>query len=173
MASVVAGHGQQGVTEKAHRFSTPVTSVTSPNVISVTCRVDSRGYIDPHATFGFVERPSESDIPFDMYTGEFTHHGTSCTFETLVQRFNIADRAVARLGQIVHDLDMKERRYAPPEAPAVERMVAGLQEMHPDDLTLLQHGIGIFEALARSFRITESTASRRMTARSTTKRSRP
>ena len=132
-----------------------------------------RGYIDPPATFGFVERPSGSDIPFDMYTGEFTHHGTSCTFETLVQRFNITDPAVARLSQIVHDLDMKERRYAPPEAPAVERMVAGLQEMHPDDATLLQHGIGMFEALARSFRATESAPSQRATRRTATKRSRP
>ena len=30
-------------------------------------------------------------MPFDMYTGEFSHHGTSCTFETLAQRFHITD----------------------------------------------------------------------------------
>jgi hypothetical protein len=116
-----------------------------------------RRFIDPKATFGFVERPAESDVPFDMYTGEFSHQGTSCTFETLAQRFNIADPAVVRIGEVVHDLDMKETRYAPPEAPAVGRLIDGLQELHADDGTLLQHGMAMFEALARSFSRTEST----------------
>jgi hypothetical protein len=119
-----------------------------------------RRYIDAQAAFGFVEQPADSDVPFDMYTGEFSHHGTLCTFETLAQRFSIADPAVARIGQIVHDLDMKERRYAQPEAPAVERMVEGFQELYPDDQTLLQHGMGMFEALARSFSVTKSAPRR-------------
>jgi hypothetical protein len=124
-----------------------------------------RRFIDPKATFGFVERPADADVPFDMYTGEFSHHGKSCTFETLAHRFNIADPAVARIAQIVHDLDMKERLYGPPEAPAVSRMVDGLQELYPDDGALLEHGMGMFEALARSFRATESTAGRAVSDR--------
>ncbi len=128
-----------------------------------------RRFIDPRATFGFVERPAAREVPFDMYTGEFSHHGTSCTFETLAQRFNIPDRAVVRIGQIVHDLDMKERRYAPPEAPAVERIVDGLRDLHRDDDTLLQHGVEVFEALARSFSATESASGRAAGARTRTK----
>ena len=62
--------------------------------------------------------------------------------------------------QIVHDLDMKETRFAPPEAPAVGRMVDGLRELYAEDDTLLQHGMGMFEALARSFTPTESAAAR-------------
>src|SRR5207244_698984 len=128
-----------------------------------------RRFIDPKATFGFVERPADSDLPFDMYTGEFSHHGNSCTFETLAQRFNIADPAAARIGQIVHDLDMKEKRYAPPEAPAVDRMVDGLRGLYADDDTLLQHGMGMFEALARSFSATESAAVRAASTRTSKK----
>lgn len=126
-------------------------------------------FIDPKAMFGFVEQPADSDVPFDMYTGEFSHHGTSCTFETLAQRFSLTDPVVARIGQIVHDLDMKERRYAPPEAPAVARMIEGFQELYSDDQTLLQHGMGMFEALARSFKATESAASRPVRVRKTKK----
>jgi hypothetical protein len=114
-----------------------------------------RRFIDPKATFAFVERPARADVPFDMYAGEFSHEGTSCTFETLTRRFKITDGAVARIGQIVHDLDMKDGRYAPAEAPAVARMIDGLAELHEDDQTLLQHGMGMFEALARSFSATE------------------
>jgi Chromate resistance exported protein len=67
-----------------------------------------RRFVDPKATFGFAERPADSDVPFDMYTGELSHQGTSCTFETLAQRFNIGDVAVARIAQIVHDLDNQD-----------------------------------------------------------------
>jgi hypothetical protein len=124
-----------------------------------------RRFIDPTATFGFVQQPVEGDVPFDMYTGEFSHRGTSCTFELLVRRFNIADPAVARIGEIVHDLDMKEHRYRPAEAPAVARMVDGLRELHPDDDALLQHGMAMFDALARSFSATESAAGRSVKSR--------
>jgi hypothetical protein len=131
-----------------------------------------RGFIDSKALFGFAEQPADGDVPFDMYNGEFSHRGTSCTFEVLTQRFNIVDPAVSRIGQIVHDLDMKERRYAPPEAAAVARMVDGLQDMHRDDDTLLQQGMSMFEALARSFRATESAAARTGSGRKRKKRRR-
>jgi hypothetical protein len=131
-----------------------------------------RRFIDPKATFRFVERPADSDVPFDMYTGDFSHQGMSCTFETLARRFNIMDPAVVRIGQIVHDLDMKEHRYASPETPAVARMVDGLRELYPDDHGLLQHGMGMFEALARSFSATESATRRGPGARKSTKRQR-
>ena len=129
--------------------------------------------ISRHLGGEFAERPAESDVPFDMYTGEFSHQGTWCTFETLTQRFNIADTAVARIGQIVHDLDMKDTRYAPPEAPAVERMIDGLRDLYADDDTLLQHGMGMFEALARSFAATEPATRRSAGARKLKKGRRP
>ena len=110
-----------------------------------------RRAIDPNATFVFRTKPRGSEIPFDMYTGDFGHHGDLCTFETLAARFALRDPAVASIAQIVHDLDMKEARYNRPEAPAVGRLVEGLRQMHKDDDTLLEQGIAIFEALSRSF----------------------
>ena len=110
-----------------------------------------RRFIDPHAAFAFVEQPSDADTPFDMYVGEFSHQGSLCTFETLVERFGLRDATVRRIGQIVHDLDMKESKYAAPEGPAVGRMVDGLRSIHANDHVLLEQGISMFEALARSF----------------------
>ena len=110
-----------------------------------------RRFIDPNATFAFVDQPTGSDVPFDMYVGEFSHQGSLCTFETLAERFGLRDTAVHRIGQIVHDLDMKETRYAAPEGTAVGRMVEGLRHVHADDDALLEQGVAMFEALARSF----------------------
>lgn len=52
-------------------------------------------------------------IPFDMFGVKFSHHGEGCTFETLCTVFGITDPAVARIAQIVHDLDLKDGRSAP------------------------------------------------------------
>ena len=110
-----------------------------------------RRFIDPKAKFAFADRASGSDVPFDMYTGEFSHHGELCTFEVLAERFRVKNAAVTKVGQIVHDLDMKDSKYNLPEAAAVERMVDGLRALHSDDATLLEHGINMFDALAHSF----------------------
>jgi hypothetical protein len=109
-----------------------------------------RRFIDSNATFGFVDNPDVTDVPFDMYAGEFSHQGPLCTYEVLSQRFGLtASPAVERIGHIVHDLDMHDTRYGSPEAPAVSRMVEGLRQLHADDHALLQHGAEMFEALSR------------------------
>jgi hypothetical protein len=110
-----------------------------------------RRYIDPKASFAFVDRPTDADVPFDMYDGEFSHQGSECTFETLIQRFGLHDPVVLRLGRIVHDVDIKDARYGLPESVAVAHMVEGLRQLYADDHALLAQGIGMFEALARSF----------------------
>ena len=69
----------------------------------------------------------------------------------LREEFAIDDDVVGRIGRIVHDLDLKEHKYGAPEAEVIGRMVEGLRALHADDTTLLEHGIEMFEALARSF----------------------
>jgi hypothetical protein len=97
------------------------------------------------------EDPGESDVSFDMYTGDFSHQGNLCTFEVLAGRFGLNSNAVSRVGRLVHDLDMKDAKYGAPETPAVGRIVEGLRALHADDGTLLEQSVVVFDALARSF----------------------
>jgi hypothetical protein len=112
-----------------------------------------RRFIDPRARFRFGEKPEKSaaTVPFDMFGVEFSHQGNRCTFETLTRRFAISSPAVNWLAQIVHDLDLKDDRYALPEASAIGRLVDGLRQMYADDSELLERGIAMFEALYRSY----------------------
>jgi hypothetical protein len=110
-----------------------------------------RRFIDPTAVFAFVDKPGAADVPFDMYAGGFGHRGGLCTFEVLCVEFGIVESPVTQIAHIVHDLDLKENKYASPEAAAVGRMIDGLRTVHTDDAALLEQGIGLFEALARSF----------------------
>jgi hypothetical protein len=107
-----------------------------------------RSYVDPRARFTFSERPTAGAIPFDMYEGEFSHQGGACTFEVLARRFGVKEAAVRWLGRVVHDVDLREERYAEPEAPGVALAVEGLRARHESDAELLEAGIALFAALA-------------------------
>lgn len=135
-----------------------------------------RQFIDSHATFAFADRAADGDVPFDMYAGEFSHQGDSCTFEVLAGRFELKSAAITKVAQIVHDLDMKDTKYGLPEAVAVGRMVEGLRALHADDQILLERGMAIFDALAHSFESDEAAApaprSKRATARTSARRRR-
>lgn len=114
-----------------------------------------RRFIDPRARFAFTADrhalPADDAIPFDMFGVEFSHHGGHCTFETLCGRFGIDDPAVARIAAIVHDLDLKDGRFAAADAPTVGAVIEGLQLAIADDGALLERGLELFEALYRAF----------------------
>jgi hypothetical protein len=113
-----------------------------------------RKFIDPSAQFAFATSPDKvrDAIPFDMYQSEgFRHEGDRCTFEVLERRFNIKDTGVRRIAEIVHDLDLKDERFRPPDAPTIGKLVDGLRASIPDDGHLLEQGMALFEALYLSF----------------------
>jgi hypothetical protein len=86
-----------------------------------------------------------------MYEGEFSHHGGKCNLRGARRSFRTRTPVVAWIGEIVHDLDMKDQRHGRPEAAAIGPMIEGLRRMHGDDNILLVEGIAMFEALARGF----------------------
>ena len=71
----------------------------------------------------------------------------------LCDEFGLVSVPVWQIARIVHDLDLKEATYAMQEAPVVGRMVEGLRALHADDAALLEQGIAMFDALARSFEV--------------------
>ena len=89
-----------------------------------------------------------------------------------MREFGVADRAVTRIGRIVHDLDLKDAKYQPAEAPTIGLMIDGLRGLHAKDDALLEHGIELFDALARSFAAADapSTKSTAKPKRSTRRR---
>jgi hypothetical protein len=123
-----------------------------------------RRFIDRDARFVFAASPDRypDAVPFDMYhAGGFKHEGDMCTFEVLQERFGIRDAAVRRIGEIVHDIDLKEDRYKSPHAPTVANLVDGLRASTPDDARLLEQGISMFEALYLSFSSAKPQRTRR------------
>jgi hypothetical protein len=108
-----------------------------------------RRFIDPQATFVFAPESKfpQDAIPFDAFGVEFGHHGEDCTFETLLKTFRIKDKALDVLAQIVHDIDMKDEKYARPEAAGLDMVLRSLSDAWRDDHKVLETGSQILDAL--------------------------
>jgi hypothetical protein len=112
-----------------------------------------RRFIDPGAAFAFLDEKGLAEargkrkVSFDVRQGDFTHVDDLCTFEVLVQSFGLADRGLSRLAEIVHDIDIKDGRFAAAEAPTVEMIIRGIRNRNLPDLEALEQGMAVFEAL--------------------------
>lgn len=103
-------------------------------------------FIDPHATFKLVPAkgyvPQDGEVLFDMFEQTagadarfdlFTHEGPLCTFEVLLKRLGVNDPALGTLGEIIHDIDVKDAHYARPEAAGFAALIDGICAAHDDD----------------------------------------
>ena len=86
-------------------------------------------------------------IPFDMLDAEFSHHGNCCTFETLIKRFAISDKSLAKIGEMIHDADLDDARFQRVEAVGIDRVLKGWAKQGLSDQEILRRGFECFDAL--------------------------
>jgi hypothetical protein len=108
-------------------------------------------FIDPAARFKFVVpegyQPAPGELRFDMFDAEFTHEGDRCTFETLLARRVLDDPALATIGEIVHDIDLKDAKFERDEASGIKRILTGIAASCPTDEERLARGRQLFDDL--------------------------
>jgi hypothetical protein len=123
-----------------------------------------RRFVDPSARFRFVEPDGGAarggELRFDMAGGDFTHEGDRCTFETLLGRIGTRDAALSAVAEVVHDIDLKDGKFARPETAGVRQVVEGIVAGHAGDEDRLTRGFALFDDLYASFR-SPSPAKRR------------
>jgi len=112
-------------------------------------------HIDANARFVFANDPAihPEAIPFDMAGVEFTHHGDDCTFETLLRRFVIKDRALVRMGEMIHDADLDDGKFQTVEAFGLDRVFKGWAALGLPDDEILARGLPCFDALYQYLKI--------------------
>jgi hypothetical protein len=129
---------------------------TGVHVDRAACAWLIRRFIDPEATFVFVEDPA--DVPadataFDMRGAELSHHAEDCTFETILKRNDLADPVLWDIARIVHEADLDDERYDAPEAPGLDVLLRGLSMVRDDEEVLAISGPlfdGLYEYRARA-----------------------
>jgi hypothetical protein len=131
----------------------------------IACMWLIRRFIDPAAAFRFVagkqHKPGAKEVRFDMFEGEFTHEGDRCSFEVFLDRFLPKDRALAEIGKIVHDLDLKDARFGLPEAAGFGSLLSGVASAYTSDEDRLAAGGALFDHLYAFFNSTTKNAGRR------------
>lgn len=106
-------------------------------------------FIDPAGILKFVPgrqyQPLPGEYRYDMQDGEFTHEGDNCSFETLLARSGIADRGLKTIAEMVHDMDLKDRKFGHPETAGIAHVIAGICRTQGSDQARVARGRELFD----------------------------
>jgi len=126
-----------------------------PKTDRIACPWLIRRFIDPGAEILYV--PAEDVLAvaeregahsFDTPGADYTHRDGKCSFETLLEEFDLdGDPALARLARIVHAADVEEDRDTDPLGPGLEAIGAGGLAVEDNDHRLLERGSFVYDAL--------------------------
>jgi hypothetical protein len=108
------------------------------NVDRVACPWLIKRFIDPDAEFIFVPRDQVLKVAeqggghsYDSEGAEYTHRHGKCSFEVLMEEFNLTDDpALVRLGRIVHAADISDDRDSSPEGAGLYAIAHGFALLH-------------------------------------------
>jgi hypothetical protein len=121
----------------------------------IACAWLVRRFVDPGARFRFVSgKPYQgkfTEIRFDMFEAEYTHEGDRCSFEVMVERLGLDDYGLSQVAQIVHDLDLKDRKFHRPEGDGLRLLFDGITAASIGDDERLERGFVILDEMYASF----------------------
>lgn len=118
-----------------------------PHVDRLACIWLIRRFINPNAAIRYAKEAAPNEVAFDMDTGEFRHQGNLCTFEVMVKSFGLDDLGLQVLGQIVHEIDLRDGLYMQPQTLGVDALLRGWLLANFSDEALEAHGVALFEGL--------------------------
>lgn len=121
-----------------------------PYVDRLACIWLIRRFIDKGATIRYATTATTTEIAFDMVNATFGHAGNLCTFETMVDAFQIEAQGIRTLAEIVHEIDLRDDRFVHPEAIGIDAILRGWLLEELDDRELEQRGLALFDGIYRS-----------------------
>ncbi len=125
------------------------------HVDRVACPWLIKRFVDKDAEFIFVPKDTDpktirEGIPFDMPGVELGHHGNNCSFDAIVEKYNITDPAVKEIQKIVHGADTDEPN-APPESNMLDMLARGYRMICKDDYETLGKEFYLYDAMYAYF----------------------
>jgi hypothetical protein len=74
------------------------------------------------------------------------HDGLECSFDAVIKKYHLADRALQRLAVIVRGADTAAKEIAP-ESAGLEAIAEGFRLVYSDDHELLERELSVYDAL--------------------------
>ena len=126
----------------------------------IACPWLIKKFIDKDAEFIFVgpeevlsTAETEKAISFDAAGAKFTHTPDGkCTFEVMVEHYNLKDEAVLKLAAIVHGADVPKDVSITPESAGLRTIAEGFRLISKDDHENMKNQFAVYDALYAYFK---------------------
>ena len=86
-------------------------------------------------------------IPYDVPNVELGHKDGKCSFESIIEKYDLTDPALLRLAKIVHAADIEADLHTDEISPGLEAIAVGYSLRFPDDTENLSRQFDAYEAL--------------------------
>jgi hypothetical protein len=126
-----------------------------PHTDRIACPWLIRRFIDPAAEIVYVPRDEvlayaerEGAISFDAPGARYTHRDGLCSFEVLVEEYQLGgDPALALVARVVHGADVSEDADATPQSRGLEAIARGFMHLGMTDQDQLVAELPVYDAL--------------------------
>lgn len=109
-----------------------------------------RRSVDPEAKFIFITRDAalpDGAEAFDIPGVRLSHHGGHCSFHALLREYNLDDPILTRIARIIDEADTVQVVLVEPTAAGLDLICEGIRLTAPDDVTALERGVIVYDAL--------------------------
>ena len=111
-------------------------------------------FIDSEAEFLFVPKNQIAEtakriaaIPFDAPDVELGHKKGKCSFETIIEKYELKDKALLRLAKIVHSADIEDDKDKDKISEGLEAIAVGYSIRYPNDNENIKEQFHVYDAL--------------------------
>ena len=117
----------------------------------IACPWLIKRFIDPDAEFVFL--PWDTDwqaitdgVVYDVPDCELGHHGSECSFDAIMKKYQLTDLALVELAKIVRAADTPDRSWAT-EGIGLEAIADGFRRIARDDHDNMALQFPVYDAL--------------------------
>ena len=111
-------------------------------------------FIDSAAEFLFVSKSQIGKvavemgaIPFDAPGVELGHYQSRCSFESIMEKYELNDPALLRMAKIIHAADVSSDINTDPISAGLEAIATGFSILYPNDKENLAAQFEVYDAL--------------------------
>ena len=124
------------------------------HVDRIACPWIIKRFIDSDAEFIFVPKSQVEQvakemgaISFDIPKAELGHKNGKCSFEFIIEKYELTDPALLRLAKIIHAADIEADIHTDEIAAGLEVIAVGYSLRFPDDKENLSQQFNVYDAL--------------------------
>ncbi len=126
-----------------------------PHTDRIACPWLILRFIEPDAEIIYVPRDEvlayaerEGAVSFDAPGARYTHRAGKCSFETIIEEFNLGgDPALALVARVVHGADVSEDADITPQSCGLEAIARGFMDLGVGDEEQLRLELPVYDAL--------------------------